>query len=33
MSKHILFGTDKRLNQQNLEYGRKIYGVHTPLPR
>ena len=26
MSKHILFGTDKRLNQQNLEYGRKIYG-------
>jgi betaine-homocysteine S-methyltransferase len=30
MSKHILFGTDKRLNQKNLEYGRKIYGqVHA----
>jgi betaine-homocysteine S-methyltransferase len=30
MSKHIVFGSDKRLNQKNLEYGRKIYGVKTP---
>src|SRR5881397_2824066 len=28
MSKHILFGTDKRLWQQNLEYGRRTY--HFP---
>lgn len=33
MSKHIVFGTDKRLNQQNLEYGRKIYGITTARPR
>jgi methionine synthase I (cobalamin-dependent) len=26
MSKHIVFGTDKRLDQRNLEYGRRIYG-------
>jgi betaine-homocysteine S-methyltransferase len=33
MSKHILFGTDKRLNQKNLEDGRKIYGsVHATAP-
>jgi betaine-homocysteine S-methyltransferase len=25
MSKHILFGTDKRLRQENLEYGRRNY--------
>jgi len=25
MSKHILFGTDKRLRQDNLEYGRRNY--------
>jgi betaine-homocysteine S-methyltransferase len=25
MSKHILFGTDKRLRQANLEYGRRNY--------
>jgi betaine-homocysteine S-methyltransferase len=27
MSKHILFGSDKRLWQKNLEYGRKTYGA------
>jgi betaine-homocysteine S-methyltransferase len=27
MSKHILFGTDKRLWQRNLEYGRQTYGA------
>jgi betaine-homocysteine S-methyltransferase len=26
MSKHIVFGTDKRLQQANLEYGRQVYG-------
>jgi len=26
MSKHILFGTDKRLRPENLEYGRRAYG-------
>ncbi len=31
MSKHIVFGTDKRLNQRALEYGRKIYGVRSEL--
>jgi betaine-homocysteine S-methyltransferase len=25
MSKHIVFGTDKRLRRENLEYGRKLY--------
>ena len=25
MSKHILFGSDKRLRQDNLEYGRRNY--------
>jgi betaine-homocysteine S-methyltransferase len=25
MSKHILFGTDKRLRQDNLEFGRRLY--------
>jgi len=29
MSKHILFGTDKRLRQDNLELGRKIYPVRA----
>jgi hypothetical protein len=29
MSKHIVFGTDKRLDQRNLEYGQKIYGART----
>jgi betaine-homocysteine S-methyltransferase len=27
MSKHILFGSDKRLWQKNLEYGRQTYGA------
>jgi betaine-homocysteine S-methyltransferase len=27
MSKHILFGSDKRLWQRNLEYGRRTYGA------
>jgi hypothetical protein len=27
MSKHIVFGSDKRLDQRHLEYGRKIHGV------
>jgi betaine-homocysteine S-methyltransferase len=27
MSKHIVFGSDKRLDQRTLEYGRKIHGV------
>jgi betaine-homocysteine S-methyltransferase len=27
MSKHILFGSDKRLWQTNLEYGRQTYGA------
>ncbi len=26
MSKHILFGTDKRLRPENLEFGRRVYG-------
>ena len=26
MSKHILFGTDKRLWQENLAWGRRVYG-------
>ena len=29
MSKHILFGTDKRLRQDNLEYGRRNYRSAT----
>jgi betaine-homocysteine S-methyltransferase len=33
MSKHIVFGTDKRLDQRNLEYGRKIYGGSAVAPR
>src|SRR5262245_57806678 len=27
MSKHIVFGTDKRLRAENLEYGRRLYGL------
>jgi hypothetical protein len=27
MSKHILFGSDKRLWKENLEYGRRTYGA------
>jgi betaine-homocysteine S-methyltransferase len=30
MSKHILFGTDKRLRQDNLEYGRRNYRRAPP---
>jgi betaine-homocysteine S-methyltransferase len=30
MSKHILFGTDKRLRQDNLEYGRRNYRSAPP---
>jgi betaine-homocysteine S-methyltransferase len=30
MSKHILFGTDKRLRQDNLEYGRRNYRSASP---
>jgi betaine-homocysteine S-methyltransferase len=30
MSKHIVFGSDKRLDQRHLEYGRKIHGVGRP---
>jgi betaine-homocysteine S-methyltransferase len=30
MSKHILFGSDKRLWKQNLEYGRRTYGAAGP---
>ena len=30
MSKHILFGSDKRLWQRNLEYGRRTYGAAGP---
>ncbi|MBI3457808.1 MAG: homocysteine S-methyltransferase family protein [Candidatus Rokubacteria bacterium] len=33
MSKHIVFGTDKRLNQRTLEYGRKLYGIRSELAR
>ena len=33
MSKHILFGTDKRLWQRNLEYGRRTYGAARPASR
>jgi betaine-homocysteine S-methyltransferase len=29
MSKHVLFGTDKRLRPENLEYGRRTYGHPT----
>jgi hypothetical protein len=29
MSKHILFGTDKRLRPENLEYGRTAYGASS----
>jgi betaine-homocysteine S-methyltransferase len=29
MSKHVLFGTDKRLRPENLEYGRRTYGRPT----
>ena len=30
MSKHILFGTDKRLRQDSLEYGRRNYRNASP---
>jgi len=30
MSKHILFGTDTRLRQDNLEYGRRNYRSASP---
>jgi hypothetical protein len=30
MSKHILFGTDKRLRQESLEYGRRNYQFVPP---
>jgi betaine-homocysteine S-methyltransferase len=30
MSKHVLFGTDKRLRAENLEYGRRTYGNPNP---
>jgi len=30
MSKHILFGTDKRLRQDYLEYARRTYGSAPP---
>jgi methionine synthase I (cobalamin-dependent) len=30
MSKHILFGTDKRLRQESLEYGRRNYRSASP---
>jgi betaine-homocysteine S-methyltransferase len=34
MSKHILFGTDKRLRQDNLEIGRRLYPTApSPAPR
>ncbi len=33
MSKHILFGSDKRLWQRNLEYGRQTYGATGPASR
>jgi len=33
MSKHILFGSDKRLWQRNLEYGRQTYGAAGPASR
>ena len=33
MSKHILFGSDKRLWQKNLEYGRQTYGAAESAPR
>jgi hypothetical protein len=34
MTKHVLFGTDKRLRPENLEYGRRVYGggVTRPAP-
>jgi len=33
MSKHIVFGTDKRLQRENLEFGRRAYGVASPKTR
>jgi methionine synthase I (cobalamin-dependent) len=33
MSKHILFGSDKRLWQRNLEYGRQTYGPASSTSR
>ena len=33
MSKHIVFGSDKRLDPRNLEYGRKVYNVKVPSSR
>ena len=30
MSKHIVFGTDERLQRENLEYGRRVYGAANP---
>jgi betaine-homocysteine S-methyltransferase len=33
MSKHIVFGTDKRLQRENLEFGRRAYGVASPRTR
>jgi betaine-homocysteine S-methyltransferase len=32
MSKHILFGTDKKLRQDYLEYARRNYGLASPPP-
>ncbi len=32
MSKHILFGSDKRLRQENLAYGREVYGRPAATP-
>ncbi len=32
MSKHILFGSDQRLRQENLEYGRRNYRSMPPAP-
>jgi betaine-homocysteine S-methyltransferase len=32
MSKHILFGTDKRLQQENLAFGRTMYGTPAGAP-
>ena len=33
MSKHIVFGTDKRLQRENLEFGRRAYRVASPKTR
>ena len=31
--KHIVFGTDKRLQRETLEFGRRVHGARSPRTR